>query len=62
MPIDPNETDFANTLDTPADDATMRHLRVERLTNGESVSTDAGSAHHPPSLSRFRRWATTARP
>lgn len=38
VPIDPKETDFFNTLNYAYDDKTMRRLRVERLTGGESVS------------------------
>lgn len=39
VPIDPKETDFANTLNYANDDATMRAMRVRRLTGGESIST-----------------------
>lgn len=39
VPIDPNETDFANTLNYAYDKAEMRKLRVARLTGGEAVST-----------------------
>ena len=39
VPIDPESTDFDNTLNYAHDDATMRSLRVARLTSGESVST-----------------------
>ena len=53
VPIDPNETDFANTLNYAHDDATMRRLRVERLTSGESVST-VPAPRTIRSLSRFR--------
>lgn len=39
VPIDPKETDFANTLNYANDDAHMRAMRVRRLTGGESIST-----------------------
>jgi 3-phenylpropionate/cinnamic acid dioxygenase small subunit len=39
VPIDPDSTDFDNTLNYANDNATMRRLRVERLTSGESIST-----------------------
>jgi 3-phenylpropionate/cinnamic acid dioxygenase small subunit len=39
VPIDPKETDFANTLNYANDDAQMRAMRVRRLTGGESIST-----------------------
>ncbi len=39
VPIDPNETDFENTLNYAYDDAGMREKRVRRLLSGESVST-----------------------
>lgn len=39
VPIDPNETDFDNTLNYAYDDHTMRAKRVMRLTSGESIST-----------------------
>ena len=39
VPIDPKETDFANTLNYAHDDAHMRAMRVKRLTGGESIST-----------------------
>lgn len=39
MPIDPNETDFANTLNYANDDADLRHKRVERMRGGKSIST-----------------------
>lgn len=53
VPIDPNETDFANTLNYAHDDAAMRRLRVQRLTSGESVST-VPAPRTIRSLSRFR--------
>jgi 3-phenylpropionate/cinnamic acid dioxygenase small subunit len=39
VPIDPETTDFANTLNYAHYDAAMRLARVTRLTSGESVST-----------------------
>jgi 3-phenylpropionate/cinnamic acid dioxygenase small subunit len=39
VPIDPKETDYANTLNYAYDKAEMRELRVARLTSGEAVST-----------------------
>lgn len=39
VPIDPQATDFANTLNYAYDKADMRRLRVERLLGGEAVST-----------------------
>ena len=53
IPIDPNETDFENTLNYAYDDHHMRELRVKRLTSGESISTTP-RARTVRSLSRFR--------
>lgn len=39
IPINPEETDFENTLNYAYDDHHMRELRVQRLTGGESIST-----------------------
>ncbi|ATE62041.1 aromatic-ring-hydroxylating dioxygenase subunit beta [Thauera sinica] len=39
VPIDPQETDFANTLNYACDNADMREKRVARLGSGESIST-----------------------
>lgn len=39
VPIDPETEDFANTLNYANDDADMRSKRVQRLTSGESMST-----------------------
>ncbi len=53
VPIDPEATDFASTLNYAHDDADMRQKRVARLGSGESVSTTP-----PPrtvrEVSRFR--------
>ena len=53
VPIDPNETDFENTLNYAYDDAGMREKRVSRLLSGESVST-VPSPRTIRSISRFR--------
>lgn len=53
VPIDPNEKDFANTLNYAHDDGKMRKLRVERLLSGESVSTTPAPTV-VRSASRFR--------
>ena len=39
VPIDPAQTDFANTLNYAYDNAEMREKRVARLGSGESIST-----------------------
>ncbi|KAI5915735.1 aromatic-ring-hydroxylating dioxygenase subunit beta [Thauera sp. 2A1] len=39
VPIDPEQTDFANTLNYAYDNAEMREKRVARLGSGESIST-----------------------
>ena len=39
VPINPDETDFANTLNYACDNAAMREKRVARLGSGESIST-----------------------
>lgn len=39
VPIDPEQTDFANTLNYAYDNADMREKRVARLGSGESIST-----------------------
>lgn len=53
VPIDPDTTDFDNTLNYANDNASMRRLRVERLTSGESVSTQP-PARTVRSVSRLR--------
>jgi len=53
IPIDPQETDFENTLNYAYDDHHMRQLRVTRLTSGESISTTP-RARTVRSQSRFR--------
>lgn len=39
IPIDPAQTDYENNLNYAYDDHHMRKLRVERLENGEAIST-----------------------
>lgn len=53
VPIDPKETDFANTLNYAYDKAEMRRLRVNRLLSGEAVSTQT-TDKTVRGLSRFR--------
>jgi 3-phenylpropionate/cinnamic acid dioxygenase small subunit len=53
VPIDPDTTDFDNTLNYAHDDANMRNMRVARLTSGESVSTQP-MARTVRSVSRLR--------
>ncbi|GAA5233720.1 hypothetical protein FOZ76_07485 [Verticiella sediminum] len=53
IPIDPRETDFANTLNYAYDDKHMREKRVKRLTSGESISTSP-QPRTVRMISRFR--------
>jgi 3-phenylpropionate/cinnamic acid dioxygenase small subunit len=53
VPIDPQETDFKNTLNYACDDHEMRARRVKRLYSGESISTTP-RARTLRTLSRFR--------
>ncbi|WP_299183265.1 aromatic-ring-hydroxylating dioxygenase subunit beta [uncultured Neptuniibacter sp.] len=53
VPIDPKETDFANTLNYAYDKAEMRKLRVARLQSGEAVSTQT-TEKTVRQLGRFR--------
>jgi 3-phenylpropionate/cinnamic acid dioxygenase small subunit len=53
IPIDPNETDYENTLNYAYDDAHMREKRVARLTGGEAISS-APLARTVRSVSRVR--------
>lgn len=39
VPIDPESTDYTNTLNYSNDDHAMRKMRVHRLRSGEAVST-----------------------
>ena len=59
VPIDPDTTDFANTLNYAHDDAAMRAMRVARLTSGESVSTQP-MARTVRNVSRLRVLADQA--
>lgn len=53
VPVDTEETDFANTLNFAYDDAEMRRLRTARLMGGESLSS-AALQKTVRSVSRFR--------
>lgn len=53
VPIDPDETDFDNTLNYAYDDHAMRKKRVTRLGSGESISTTP-QARTVRSVSRLR--------
>ena len=52
VPIDPDTTDFAASLNYVFDDARMRALRIERLTNGFAPSA-VDAARTVRSVSRF---------
>ena len=53
IPIDPKLTDYENNLNYAYDDHHMRKLRVQRLENGEAIST-APKANTVRSVSRIR--------
>ena len=53
VPINPDETDFENTLNYACDNAAMRDKRVARLGSGESISTSP-VPRTIRSVSRFR--------
>ncbi|MFC5699043.1 aromatic-ring-hydroxylating dioxygenase subunit beta [Pseudomonas sp. GCM10022186] len=53
VPIDPQTTDFAASLNYAYDDARMRALRIERLSGGYSSSA-VDAARTVRSVSRFR--------
>ncbi|WP_051791061.1 aromatic-ring-hydroxylating dioxygenase subunit beta [Serratia sp. DD3] len=53
IPIDPQETDFKNSLNYAYDDHQMRMKRIHRLDSGESISTTP-RARTLRTLSRFR--------
>ena len=53
IPIDPTLTDYENNLNYAYDNDHMRKLRVERLENGEAIST-APKANTVRSISRIR--------
>ncbi|MCX7561720.1 aromatic-ring-hydroxylating dioxygenase subunit beta [Sulfitobacter sp. F26204] len=52
IPINPDETDFENTLNITYDDAGMRRMRVDRLSGGFAISA-APAARTVRLLSRF---------
>lgn len=52
VPIDPDTTDFAATLNYAYDDARMRRLRIDRFASGFSMSA-ADSATTVRTVSRF---------
>ena len=53
IPIDPQQTDYANNLNYAYDNHHMRQLRVQRLVNGEAISTSP-KANTVRSVSRIR--------
>ncbi|TCM66611.1 3-phenylpropionate/cinnamic acid dioxygenase small subunit [Acinetobacter calcoaceticus] len=53
IPIDPQHTDYENSLNYAYDNHHMRELRVKRLENGEAIST-APKANTVRSISRVR--------
>ncbi len=53
IPIDPTQTDYENSLNYAYDNHHMRNLRVQRLENGEAIST-APKANTVRSISRVR--------
>ncbi|MFS8979173.1 aromatic-ring-hydroxylating dioxygenase subunit beta [Cupriavidus necator] len=58
VPIDPDTTDFAATLNYTYDDARMRAMRIERLTSGHSVSA-VDAARTVRTVSRFTEVSST---
>lgn len=52
--IDPNESDFENSLNYAYDGAAMRDMRVRRLSSGQSMSA-SHAANTLRTVSRFRR-------
>jgi 3-phenylpropionate/cinnamic acid dioxygenase small subunit len=52
VPIDPNTTDYAATLNYAYDDQHMRELRVQRMTSGYSASA-SDAARTVRTVSRF---------
>jgi 3-phenylpropionate/cinnamic acid dioxygenase small subunit len=52
VPIDPNATDFAATLNYAYDDRHMRESRVQRMTSGYSASA-SDAARTVRTVSRF---------
>jgi 3-phenylpropionate/cinnamic acid dioxygenase small subunit len=57
VPIDPEATDFAASLNYAYDDARMRRLRIDRFASGFSMSA-ADSASTVRTVSRFTLGAT----
>lgn len=53
IPVDPKATDFAAVLNYAYDDATMRQMRVARLTGGHAISSTP-AARTVRVLGRFR--------
>ena len=53
VPVDPDETNFLDTLNYAYDNAEMRDMRVRRLTSGESMSA-SHAARTLRVVSRFR--------
>lgn len=53
IPVDHAVTDYANHLNIAYDNDEMRHLRIERLTGGEAISTQMAEKT-VRTLSRFR--------
>src|SRR5215470_13346805 len=52
VPIDPDTTDYASTLNYAFDDQHMRELRVQRMTSGYSASA-SDAARTVRTVSRF---------
>lgn len=59
VPIDPDTTDFAATLNYAYDDQHMRELRVQRMTSGYSASA-SDAARTVRTVSRFTRSGESA--
>lgn len=53
VPVDPDETNYLDTLNYAYDNAEMRDMRVRRLTSGESMSA-SHAARTVRVVSRFR--------
>lgn len=53
IPVEPDETNYEDTLNYAYDDAAMRDMRVRRLTSGKSMSA-AHAARTLRNVSRFR--------
>lgn len=53
VPVDPDETNYLDTLNYAYDNAEMRSMRVRRLTSGESMSA-SHAARTLRVVSRFR--------